>query len=208
MLFLIPGFIIDQTIRRSTARGSRGQVEAVLTYIAWSSFALTATAPLLTGLPARPLAWAFRLSAALFAVPVLIGVLVVAILWAWGKLREAWPLLDKLGLFTVDPAPTAWDWLFSKRLRHYVRLTLNDGSMVGGYMDSKSYASSYPSQEDLYIQEVWDLDENGWLKAPRPHLPGLWISGEKVRLIEFFNTPQDGKEEQRDGEEPRPPKPR
>jgi len=37
---------------------------------------------------------------------------------------------------------------------------LKDGRRIGGRFDENSSASSFPAKEQIYIEEVWELDEN------------------------------------------------
>ena len=38
---------------------------------------------------------------------------------------------------------------------------LKDGRRIGGRFDENSSASSFPAKEQIYIEEVWELDESG-----------------------------------------------
>ena len=54
-----------------------------------------------------------------------------------------------------------WDYVFSRRQAYWVIVHLRDGRKIGGRFDRKSFASSYPADEQIYIEEVWRLDEDG-----------------------------------------------
>jgi hypothetical protein len=62
-----------------------------------------------------------------------------------------------------DPAPRAWDYLFSTRPDGWVRLRLKSGVWLGGAFatmpdGSRSYAAGYPEDQDLYLVEAVEVD--------------------------------------------------
>jgi hypothetical protein len=62
-----------------------------------------------------------------------------------------------------DPAPRAWDYLFSTRPDGWVRLRLKSGVWLGGAFatmpdGSRSYAAAYPEDQDLYLVEAVEVD--------------------------------------------------
>lgn len=69
----------------------------------------------------------------------------------------------------VHATPSAWDYAFA-RLKgdHFVMVTLEDGSTVCGIYGARSFASSDPTERDLLLQEIYDLDGDSWqwCKAP------------------------------------------
>jgi hypothetical protein len=83
--------------------------------------------------------------------------------------------------------PKPWDYMFGKRVPYWVILHLKDGSKIGGKFDkaSDSFASSYPASEQIYLGEVWKLDENGKF-VEKAQNGGLLIFGEQIYAVEFF----------------------
>lgn len=67
-------------------------------------------------------------------------------------------------LFTgPDPAPRAWDHLFGSRPDGWIRLHLKSGGWLGGAFatrpdGTRSYAASYPDEQDLYLVEAIECD--------------------------------------------------
>ena len=64
---------------------------------------------------------------------------------------------------------------------------LKDGMTVGGRFDTKSLASSAPAEEQIYIEELWHLDENRVFVAPIKQSSGAIILGSEIRAVEFLS---------------------
>lgn len=55
---------------------------------------------------------------------------------------------------------TGWDAFFSTKQFAFVIVHLSDGSFIGGLFGPKSFASSSPKQGHIYLESLWELDEN------------------------------------------------
>lgn len=95
-------------------------------------------------------------------------------------------LLQIMGYSPINPIPTAWDYKFSKMpATSWVIISLVDGKVFYGKFSTNSYASSEPTERDMYIEDVYLLDENGrWVRRERNN--GVLINGEQIKYIEFF----------------------
>lgn len=85
------------------------------------------------------------------------------------------------------PTPTPWDNFFSRREGVFVLVHLNNGKKIGGLYSDNSSASSYPDKEEIYIEEVWDIDDKGKIIAKINGTKGMWIDNKSFDYIEFFN---------------------
>ena len=93
-------------------------------------------------------------------------------------------LLRWCGLNPVHVMPTAWDWKFGDMREQWVLVTLKDGTRFGGFCGKDSFMSSDPAERDLYIQWVYDIDdENNWTS---PGTKGALIGAGEIRTIEFW----------------------
>jgi hypothetical protein len=133
----------------------------------------------------------------LFWFGVLIVLLVCPLLWPFlfvAAIRSKW-LMKRLQL----PYPTAWDAFFDCRRPCFLLVHLNDGSMVGGYFGDGSYAGAFPNDGDLYINAVYELDEDGHFGKPVPDTRGVLLRKEDYAYIEVFDIPaiKEAKHEQR-----------
>ncbi len=64
--------------------------------------------------------------------------------------------------------------------------------MLGGRYSTDSFAADPPGPSDIYVEEVWQLDEDGNFIQPLPTTRGVWISQDAVSYIEFFAGLQVG----------------
>lgn len=103
-----------------------------------------------------------------------------------------WPVLfinlsshKWLSKYFRNPAPTPWDFVFMADKAFWVIVHLKDGTKVGGIYSNQSAASSYPSTEQVFLEEVWNLDEDGKFLAQAERGCGILILSD-IKFIEFF----------------------
>jgi hypothetical protein len=105
------------------------------------------------------------------------------------------------------PSPTSWDWFFSEQANnYYVRFHLKTGENLGGYFGENSFATSFPSKQEVYIEEAWRLDEDGKFTEPIEGTKGAFVSRDDCVLVQFLEAreasgDQNGHKNQ-DGQEP------
>jgi len=106
-----------------------------------------------------------------------------------------WPILVNLILKSkfmrgriVHPTPRAWDAYFGRGHPSFILVHLKNGEMVGGLYSSRSFASSFPNEEDLYIEEVWKINENGSFDGPIEDTDGILLTGDSIEYLEFFQA--------------------
>jgi hypothetical protein len=101
-----------------------------------------------------------------------------------------WPALfyniTKLRYFRTRLTPTAWDHYFNLGEACFVLLHLKNDAMAGGLYSGNSFASSYPEKEDLYLEELWTVDEKGVFLRKVENTKGLLVNFEEIKVIEFF----------------------
>lgn len=100
--------------------------------------------------------------------------------WVW-LIKQDW-IARKI----VHPIKRPWDWFFDKNESMWAIITLKDGRKIGGIYGASSYVSSYPLQEQIYLETIWKLDENGAFVAPVERSKGVIILGEDISTVEFF----------------------
>lgn len=49
-----------------------------------------------------------------------------------------------------------------------------------------SFASSFPNPQDIFMQEVWKIDENGAFSEKLERTAGLLVKDEEMSFLEFF----------------------
>lgn len=99
------------------------------------------------------------------------------------------------GLNPVHAIPTAWDWKFGNMDEQWVLVTLKDDTRFVGFCGQESFISSDPTERDIYIQQIYDIDdENNW---SWPGQKGILIAPGEIRTIEFWPyAPQGDANEQ------------
>jgi hypothetical protein len=68
---------------------------------------------------------------------------------------------------------------------HFVMVTLSDGSTVGGIYGSHSFASSDPTERDLFLQETYDTDGNS--RRKRTEQQAILIPSKEFRHVQIWN---------------------
>lgn len=111
-----------------------------------------------------------------FNTPILLGLLVQRLLkWDWFK------------AYIFDITPTSWDYIFGKGEDYWVIVHLKDNRRIGGYFGPESSASKYPAK-DLYLEEVWLIDEDDAFERAVPDTKGIYIHSDNIVSIEFLQT--------------------
>ena len=96
-----------------------------------------------------------------------------------------WLVLKVFKIQIEKPIPTAWDNIFSSRkFGCWVIVTLGNGKHIGGRFSTNSHASSDQDYRDLFLEETYEVDENGWIKTPNTE--GVWLSPDEIKKIEFI----------------------
>ncbi len=104
-----------------------------------------------------------------------------------------WPIILKYLLTSkllkgriIHPTPKAWDYLFSLGEPFWVLIHLKNGDLIGGLYGENSFASSFPNEQDLYLEKVWGVNENGEFIKEMEQTGGLLIKEQEIKFIEFF----------------------
>lgn len=129
-------------------------------------------------------------------------------------LPVAWPFIPRalisipfIARRIVHPTPKAWDYFFGLHRPCFVLVRLKNGRLLGGVMDARSFASSYPSPEDMYLEQLWKVTKEGQFLEPLPATRGVLISRSDCDYIQFVKLThreaQHGKEHETSGVEDR-----
>lgn len=160
-----------------------------LTYHALALPFFNILAPHDNGVYGGTLAWFLYI----FVIPIFFGLL-IGINIQKGFVRR---VLQKAGFNPLHEIPTAWDWKFGrmKMPGEWVLVTLKDGTRFAGFCGPDSFISSDPAERDLYIQWVYDLDdEDGWRSRGET---GLLVAGGEISTIEFWPYKPEGGADER-----------
>lgn len=113
--------------------------------------------------------------------------------WQRSKRLRPW-ILRKAGIDRGHSVPAGWEQMFlhspGAREGHLLlRITLEDGRVVGGYFGADSLAGYTAHTRDLFIEERWVLDDDKWFKDPAEQSRGLWVAEDQIRSIEAYAPP-------------------
>lgn len=185
LAFVVPGMVIMLVRAQFLTGRVKTMSENIVSYIALTVLYYGLAAPFVEyvlsfdepGL-AKIAAWL----AMIFALPALVGLL----LGASAQNDVFRKCLQYLRINPVHVTPSAWDYAFS-RLRgdHFVMVTLADGSTVAGIYGQRSFASSDPAERDLYLQEIYDVDDGAWTK--RPEQQAILIPSKEIKNVQIWN---------------------
>lgn len=194
--FVLPGFVTIALMERTYAVAvrDRSSLELLLLALYYSaiSYAVVGLATWPFGLSVADVSDALqegRISTIasagvviVFLLPALIAT--AARLWSGWSRRDRW--LAKVGIKSVHSVGTGWDFFFRQLRPVFVVASLRDGAMVAGYYGPKSFATYSADGHDLFLEERWTLDDNGWFGAPAGG--GLWVSGADVVRLAVYDA--------------------
>ena len=84
------------------------------------------------------------------------------------------------------PDPLAWDYFFRQGHSCFVLVHLKDGKVIGGLYNGESFASSYPESQDIYLGEVWKVDEQGRFQSRIDATMGALVNHGVIDYLEFY----------------------
>lgn len=183
--FVLPGFVAWKVSQLRIPQGEQKPQDVLLELMGYG-IVNAVVATLLREPPTRWKVWPTDTWSALvlFAMVILLPT-GIAFVVAW-----ALEIGAKYNIF-VSAHPTAWDRLVLARLRrkpYAVLLTLQDGTRLGGAFGENAYASNYPYDKDLLIDQVWEVDQDtGEFKAMVDGEAGLYIEKKDILTLEIFD---------------------
>jgi hypothetical protein len=109
----------------------------------------------------------------------IIAPIIWVIILKWLRERE---LFQK-----IAPHPTLkpWDYVFKQRKPYWIKITLINGQIIGGKYSTKSFASSSPAKEQIYLEESWVINANGGFERKKNDTEGIIVMSDQISLIEF-----------------------
>lgn len=186
LAFFVPGFISIKVFDLLVPAERRDFRSSLIEAIGYSSINFALLLPMILWLVSALAAGAEETgwtSGALRLLAWYIIILAAPVLWPFLYVKIVQPRFSKI---IRNPIAKPWDVVFSPRREVWIILHLKNGRRIGGRYAKYSEASSYPAPEQLYVKEVWKLDENGAFIERVDRTGGLLISMEHVEAIEFF----------------------
>lgn len=179
LYFVVPGLIAVFVRAQFLSGRMQKHSDAILTYFSvsvvyWSALTVIGLTPSVVANHA----WMYLVFTLIF--PAILGFL----LGLNARLDWVRNILRKATLNPIHPTATAWDWKLSRTKACYVLVTMNDGEVVAGAYDQKSFASSDPAERDLFLEKVFTVSKD----EPWQEVPGkeILIRASEIRYIEFL----------------------
>jgi Family of unknown function (DUF6338) len=207
--FVLPGFI-TLVARESTyvVRDAVTPFERLLLSLTYSVrvYGIIAVGAYLAGLHADDVArfyhggeslgnYILLAALALLVLPVLLSE--TGRLWR-GSRRLRPTTLKALRISAAHSTRSGWDHFFGSNTAALVRLTLDDGRVVAGYFGEKSLAAYSDDTQDLFLEERWELDGDGWFTRPATSSLGVWVPHSHIVSLEVYSaSPPETREESR-----------
>jgi Family of unknown function (DUF6338) len=104
--------------------------------------------------------------------------------WPWAMIWVQ-NILARWHLF-LSASPTAWDHFFGPRKPCWVLVHISETRRVGGWFGKHSFASSYPEPGHLYIEELWEIGEDGGFLQKQDQSRGILLRPSDYQMVEFF----------------------
>lgn len=186
ILFVMPGFLTSRVVGLAYPRKELSEAYLALEAIALSclNYGLTSWLIVMFWLKhwyMNPLYFAEVAFLVLFIVPVAIGIVTIWI----SDSAFLQQIRSRFGL--TNPVPTGWDHFFRHSGSCWVVATLKSGELIAGLYGPNSAASSYPADEDIYIEKLCRLSPSGEMEELISTSKGAIISMENVQVIEFYD---------------------
>jgi len=187
LTFIVPGFVFNSArIQFITGRDRKTELP-IIRYLSYSAVNYAVfSAPIYFFVTADlPLGW----KAAGWTCVILIGPTLLGVLAGVSNQKDwLFDLLQWAGLNPVHGVPTAWDWKLARSPSGaWVLATLKDGSEVAGYFGKRSFASSEPDERDLYLEQLYEVDDTGqWTRSDQ----GVLIAAGEIMTVEFWPVGQ------------------
>lgn len=75
---------------------------------------------------------------------------------------------------------------FRKGRPYWIWLTFKSGQVMAGLFGPNSFAGSFPNRQDIYVEQLLSLDEDGKVKALIENSAGAIVRMDDLERIEFF----------------------
>ena len=183
IIFFLPGFISMKVYDLLVPGETRDVSKSVFEAIAYSTLNFAALLWLIILVNTDGFYQEHRV---LYFLSLVFIMIIVPIGWPLAFLRlSSWRPLAR---HFVHPIRKPWDYVFGKREPYWIIVHLRDGRKVGGTYGTGSFASSSPAEEQIYLEEVWALDNEGRFLRPVDRSCGIIIMTDQILAVEFFRV--------------------
>ncbi|MFQ5664189.1 MAG: DUF6338 family protein [Terriglobia bacterium] len=188
ILFIIPGFVFTRVLGFSIPLRGRETAPLVLDSLAVSCINYALLSPVVwvtmrENFSAQHPVWFAGLwFVILFFSPTILAFLAIRFV---DSPRAQWL---RRALRLTHPIPKAWDYFFRQGKQCWVLATLKDDRIVAGLYSTDSFASSYPEEEDLYLEKLCTLSPEGRITGLVEGSEGVILTMADVELLELYSV--------------------
>ncbi len=182
LIFFMPGFISLKVFDSFVPNERRDFTKSIIEVIAYSTFNLILLFPIVNIINRGN----FYLNHPFWFYIFLIFVFIV--------MPTVWPCIywriinsKIISSRIVNPILKPWDLKFGDGEPAWVIVHLTDGRLIGGLYQEKSFVSSYPAEEQIYLEQVWKLDKDGKFIAAVARSKGIIILKSEIAAVEFYD---------------------
>jgi len=171
----------DQIVPSGARRDSS---KAIFEAVAYSAINLGFFMPLIVAMRSG------KMGPVLYFVALFVILLGAPALWPFllrKLLSSRW--MTKYGL---HPDEQPWDFVFGQHEPFWIIVHLRDLRRIGGRFADNSFASSNPAEPQIYLEQVWKLDENGHFSEPVERSRGIVVLSKEILAVEFFSYNEEG----------------
>lgn len=189
--FVIPGFVASRIVSLAYSRSGISEGQTVLEAITLSCLNYAMLSWLLALAWIRhwyqnPAVLAAIIFGTLFVVPVVVALIFLRVS------DSDWGLRVRLAFGMAHPVLKAWDTFFRRGQNCWVVATMKGGRVFAGYFGPNSYASSFPAEEDIYLEKLCKTFDGKIVEVAEFTAGGI-IQMKDVETLEFFESPLEGK---------------
>lgn len=178
--FVIPGFISIKAYQLVFPGTERATTDQLIDAVSYSSINYALLIFPIIAVESGELKESCGFLYYLFYIFVLFMAPIVWVL-LWKYLRTS----DFFQRNAPHPMAKPWDYVFAQRKPYWVKVTLKDGTVIAGRYADKSFASSAPAQEQIYLEETWILNSNGGFERAKNNSAGVIILSNEISHIEL-----------------------
>jgi hypothetical protein len=180
LAFVIPGFISIKAYQLAFPGTERATSDQLIDAIAFSSINYALLIFPIISIESGNLQESCKFLYYLFYVFVFfIAPIVWVLIWKYLRTRDFFQ--------RNAPHPTAkpWDYVFAQRKPYWVKVIFKDGTIIAGRYADKSFASSAPAPEQIYLEETWILNDKGGFQRAKNNTAGVIILSDEISHIEL-----------------------
>jgi|SRR5690606_6795096 len=180
LAFVIPGFISIKCYQLAFPGTARPSSEQLVDAIAYSCINYAVLAVPIVLIERSTLSQSSSFLYYLFYLFVLfLAPILWVLIWKYARTRDFFQ--------RNAPHPTAkpWDFVFQQRKPYWVKVTLRDGTIVAGRYAGKSFSSSAPAEEQIYLEETWLLGDKGQFLRKVARTAGVLVLSKEISHIEL-----------------------